>query len=102
MVDRNIGEYNRVTASTDSYVRTNFNIKPTDEETRNVISSTFGVMTQINHLKRMVKDIMFIQEELENSKRIMKQETLLMAVSQCRLSDKRSKGRCLHQSTEYN
>ena len=44
MVDRNIGEYNRVTASTDSYVRTNFNIKPTDEETRNVISSTFGVI----------------------------------------------------------
>ena len=44
MVDRNIGEYNRVTASTDSYVRTNFNIKPTDEETCNVISSTFGVI----------------------------------------------------------
>lgn len=44
MVDRHTGEYNRVTASTDSYVRTNFNIKPTDEETRNVISSTFGVI----------------------------------------------------------
>ena len=89
------GEFNRVTASTDNYVRTNFNIKPTDEETRNVISSTFGViknnilqafwyatglddnvngafqqsMTDPSQsLKQMAKNILFIQVELENSK----------------------------------
>ncbi len=41
---RATGEFNRAAASTDNYIRTNLNIKSTDDETRNVISSTFGVI----------------------------------------------------------
>lgn len=42
---RATGEFNRVAAMGEStYVRTDLNIKKTDEETRNVISSTFGVI----------------------------------------------------------
>lgn len=44
MTDRNTVQYNRATATTDNYVRTNLNIKATDDETRNLISATFGVI----------------------------------------------------------
>ena len=39
-----VNEINRRQASTDNYVSVDFQIKKTDEEKRNVISSTFGVI----------------------------------------------------------
>lgn len=39
-----IHEINETSATTENYVKTNFGIKVTDEETRNVISATFGVL----------------------------------------------------------
>ncbi|MDE6138275.1 MAG: hypothetical protein K2F57_02255 [Candidatus Gastranaerophilales bacterium] len=37
-------QYKRTTASTDNYVKTDLGIKHTDDETKNVISSTFGLI----------------------------------------------------------
>lgn len=39
-----INEITGVTATTDNYVRTDFGIRVSDDETRNLISSTFGLL----------------------------------------------------------
>ncbi len=41
---RSIDAINRTAANAESYVQADFGIKRTDEETQNVISSTFGVI----------------------------------------------------------
>lgn len=40
--NRNVDSYNRTMAGNNGYVETKLTIKKTDEETRNVISNTFG------------------------------------------------------------
>lgn len=39
-----IDKINRNVATTETYVQANFNIRKTDDETRNIISSTFGMI----------------------------------------------------------
>ncbi len=39
-----INEIKEVSATTDNYVKTDFGIKVTDNETRNIMSATFGVI----------------------------------------------------------
>lgn len=41
---RSIDAINRTAAQGDNYIKTDFGIKPTNEETANIISSTFGVI----------------------------------------------------------